>query len=219
MKYKPRLLGMCARCLASGLGIFVLGSLAVHPSARATGPTVEVQVLETLPSTDGKPSAVHVFLGVDGVQNLSIVAEVRTADGAVVEAHSSALSVGPGESGAGEARAGAVIEFSRPATAPLPDGTYAERIQVDAEIVSYDYPVRRVDYRYFLVRAGRLAPISSTQYSALTADVDSSGEPAMSAAPADLVLEARAPGYGGGVILVQSGDTGITPNDTERNEP
>ena len=118
---KPQLSAMCARRLASGVSMFVLGSLVLHTTARATGPTVEVRVLEALPTTDAKPPAVHVLLGVDGVQSLSIVAEVRTTAGSLLQAHSSALSIGPNESAAGErrdARAGAVIEVSRPAATP-----------------------------------------------------------------------------------------------------
>ncbi len=196
--------------------IGICAAVAVlHSAAWATGPTLVARLLDVVPTTDGKPSPIRIVLGVDGVQNISIVAEVRRADGKVVQAHSTGFSLMPDAANAtGQAsHAGEIVEVFSPANNPLADGTYAERIQIDTEIAGYDYPVSQIDYRYFEVRVGNLIPLSSTEYSVLTEDVDTEGHPRMSAGP--VVARADAAGT---PILVRTGDTAVIGNTSERNE-
>lgn len=168
---------------ATAVGFVV--AIQLWPSwATARGPRPDFRILPAATTGRGQLPAIAVEVLRQGLLEVDLVAEVILPDGTVVNdtGRSSGLSVGLGALSDGMA-----VEIASARPVILPDGFYAERIQVAVRTDERAALLELTRFRYFEVTGLSIVPVSSTTYSRATAaaDFDEQGHPRTSLGPAD----------------------------------
>lgn len=199
--------GLSAVCVAASC------SAGWYGAAVAAQPASRVQVQNTFPTNDARPSPIVVRILAEGRIDIDVAAEVIRPDGLSVP--ETARSGGRAAAVGDASVSGGAVELVTAPPAPLADGVYAERIHTVARLVDSGETIGEVAYRYFEVLHGQLSPITSTEYSERTADRDSSGD--LRPVPGPAGSGSRSFEFS---PQVRSGDTGVPRESaSERAQP
>lgn len=181
--------------------VFGLGALGLACEALASQEAAPVRVEQPQCASDGRPPELIVRLDRADIASVDVAAEVLDNDGVPIpgtgRSAGKTLRLGDG------ARKGDAVTLDAPLASPLPNGLYAERIDIITHLADGTLTVPEVAYRYFEVRDRAVTPITSTEYSNRVAVFSLSGEVQAGGGPEILRREPKSVEFS---EIVRSGD-------------